>query len=131
MAKLANIGVKFIPPNPPYYLAPKSIEEINDFKIESIIIINGLSTGCRTSKFHKRINVYSFSVEPEQHQPSGTCNFSRINNVEFILYDDTSLKDINGRQISFSGLGTEYNIYAVNYNILRIMSGMSGLAYSN
>ena len=38
MAKLANIGVKFIPPNPPYYLAPKSIEEINDFIVNRILL---------------------------------------------------------------------------------------------
>ena len=60
------------------------------------------------------IAVYSFALKPEEHQPSGTCNFSRIDNAE----------------LKASVLG-DYNVYAVNYNVLRIMSGMGGLAYSN
>ena len=59
------------------------------------------------------IAVYSFALKPEEHQPSGTCNFSRIDNAQMESPSDT---------ISF---------YAVNYNVLRIMSGMGGLAYSN
>ena len=61
------------------------------------------------------IAVYSFALKPEEHQPSGTCNFSRIDNAQ--LKADT--------------LTTDMQIYAVNYNVLRIMSGMGGLAYSN
>ena len=64
----------------------------------------------------KKINVYSFALKPEEHQPSGTCNFSRIDNAKL----DTN-----------SALVAADNIYAVNYNVLRIMSGMGGLAYSN
>jgi hypothetical protein len=60
------------------------------------------------------IAVYSFALKPEEHQPSGTCNFSRIDNAQLVL----SVADI-------------LYIYAVNYNVLRIMSGMGGLAYSN
>ena len=60
------------------------------------------------------IGVYSFSLNPEEHQPSGTCNFSRIDNAQLVT-DDIS----------------DFHIYSVNYNILRIMSGMGGLAYSN
>tara|TARA_Y100000389_G_C17431766_1_gene503069 strand:- start:379 stop:1881 length:1503 start_codon:yes stop_codon:yes gene_type:complete len=60
------------------------------------------------------IAVYSFALKPEEHQPSGTCNFSRIDNAQLISDSPTVL-----------------NIYAVNYNVLRIMSGMGGLAYSN
>ena len=59
-----------------------------------------------------------FSLNPEEHQPSGTCNFSRI---------DKSVLHMN---CIVTG-PTETNIYGVNYNILRIMSGMGGLAYSN
>ena len=70
----------------------------------------------RCSKLEKNINVYSFSLRPEDHQPSGTCNFSRI---------DTA------RLITGANLASGDNIYAVNYNILRIMSGMGGVAYSN
>jgi hypothetical protein len=65
----------------------------------------------------KNINVYSFAVKPEEHQPSGTLNMSRI---------DTAT-------LNMVGAKSEYNayVYAVNYNVLRILSGMGGLAYSN
>ena len=63
------------------------------------------------------IAVYSFALKPEEHQPSGTCNFSRIDTAFLVEADATTTADIN--------------IYAVNYNVLRIMSGMGGLAYSN
>ena len=61
------------------------------------------------------IGVYSFALKPEEHQPSGTCNFSRIDNAV----------------ITNSSNRTTGVCYAVNYNVLRIMSGMGGLAYSN
>ena len=74
---------------------------------------------------------YSFALSPEEHQPSGTCNFSRIDNAVLQLgygKDVLSKKDAGSNaQISDMNL----NIYAVNYNVLRIMSGMGGLAYSN
>lgn len=79
------------------------------------------------------INVYSFALRPEDHQPSGTCNFSRI---------DTATLQLNINQSTFNAASTDtytisstkpatLNVYAVNYNVLRIMSGMGGLAYSN
>ena len=71
----------------------------------------------RTGSLTKKINVYSFALKPEEHQPSGTCNFSRIDNAKL---------DFTGTQPNSS-----QTIYAVNYNVLRIMSGMGGLAYSN
>ena len=67
-----------------------------------------------------RIGVYSFGLRPEDHQPSGTCNFSRIDNATLQL----SLAHDNGA-------ANEFQVYATNYNVLRIMSGMGGLAYSN
>jgi hypothetical protein len=69
----------------------------------------------------KGINVYSFAINPEEHQPSGTCNFSRIDNATL------NINFTNDTQYNVTGL----NIYAINYNVLRIMSGMGGLAYSN
>ena len=69
-----------------------------------------------TSHMTKKINVYSFALKPEEHQPSGTCNFSRIDTAQLI---------------TDNAIGLDHNIYAVNYNVLRIMSGMGGLAYSN
>lgn len=67
------------------------------------------------------INVYSFALKPEQHQPSGTCNMSRIDTATL----DASLVP------SFAGKSSKIKVFAVNYNVLRIMSGMGGLAYSN
>ena len=69
----------------------------------------------RCSQLMRDINVFSFAINPEEHQPSGTCNFSRIDHAKLIL----------------SSAGTISNIYVVNYNVLRIMSGMAGLAYAN
>ena len=66
----------------------------------------------------KHISVYSFALKPEEHQPSGTCNMSRIDNATLVL--DGSLTATN-----------TLKVFAVNYNVLRIMSGMGGLAYSN
>jgi hypothetical protein len=59
---------------------------------------------------------YSFALQPELYQPSGTCNFSRINNV--ILYSNVT-QDCN------------MAVYSTNYNVLRIMNGMAGLGYGN
>ena len=69
------------------------------------------------------INVYSFALRPEEHQPSGTCNFSRIDNatLQLVLSNST----VEGTKTA------KVRVYATNYNVLRIMSGMGGLAYSN
>ena len=64
----------------------------------------------------KHVYNYSFALKPEEHQPSGTCNFSRIDNAQLVTTNALEATD---------------KIYAVNYNVLRIMSGMGGLAYSN
>ena len=69
------------------------------------------------------INVYSFALRPEEHQPSGSCNFSRIDNavLQLVLSSPT-----------VSGTATaKVRVYAKNYNVLRVMSGMAGVAYSN
>ena len=69
------------------------------------------------------INVYSFALRPEEHQPSGSCNFSRIDNatLQLVLSNAT----VVGTQTA------KVRVYATNYNVLRVMSGMGGLAYSN
>ena len=88
---------------------------VEDDDLEVRIV--GRSAGrCRTSQLTKKINVYSFALKPEEHQPSGTCNFSRIDNAQLTTGDALTAAD---------------NVYAVNYNVLRVMSGMGGLAYSN
>ena len=69
------------------------------------------------------INVYSFALKPEEHQPSGTCNFSRIDKATLNL--TLSVNTVRSQRTA------KVRIYAVNYNVLRVMSGMGGLAYSN
>ena len=75
-------------------------------------------TGIPYTSIWDSLYVYSFALKPEEHQPSGTCNFSRIDNAQLLFSN------------LYNTQGIRY-IYAVNYNILRIMSGMGGLAYSN
>ena len=72
------------------------------------------------------INVYSFAITPEDHQPSGTCNFSRIDNAHLNITVTS-----NTISSTYNSGNAKIRVYAVNYNILRIMSGMGGLAYSN
>jgi len=96
--------------------AGSEIDGAAEFQIQSIVKLS--NNQGRTSQLTKKINVYSFALKPEEHQPSGTCNFSRIDSA----------------QLNFTGTpdgSATVNVYAVNYNVLRIMSGMGGLAYSN
>ena len=65
------------------------------------------------------VYAYSFCLNPEEHQPSGSVNMSRIDNATLLLNTSTSTNSCKLR------------VYAVNYNVLRIMAGMGGLAYSN
>jgi hypothetical protein len=76
---------------------------------------------CRTPS--TGVNVYSFALRPEEHQPSGTCNFSRIDKATLQL--TVSLNTVTGARTA------QVRVYALNYNVLRVMSGMGGLAYSN
>ena len=62
---------------------------------------------------------YSFALQPEEHQPTGTCNFSRIDNAQVAV------------NLKSGSISTQQRMFAVNYNILRIQSGMGGLAFSN
>jgi len=67
------------------------------------------------------IYLYSFGFKPEQHQPTGTCNFSRLDNadLELTLNDCVIQKD------------TQLNIYATSYNVLRIEAGIAGVVYAD
>ena len=65
------------------------------------------------------VYAYSFALKPEEHQPTGTCNFSRIDNAQVAI------------KTSAGTTATSLNMFAVNYNVLRIQSGMGGLAFSN
>ena len=82
------------------------------------------------------INCYSFALKPEDLQPSGTCNFSRIDNAVLNLtltpYTfETYTAQIQSAPYYEPQTSANVNVYATNYNVLRIMSGMGGLAYSN
>jgi hypothetical protein len=72
--------------------------------------------------------VYSFALTPEEHQPSGTCNFSRIDTAT--LQINTTANTLTAEN-GATATTAKIRIYATNYNVLRIMSGMGGLAYSN
>ena len=88
----------------------------------------------------KHIYLYSFSIRPEEQQPSGTCNMSRIDTV-YLNYDLTScqqlkdattIKDLPNDPFTMGTSSTgQISVFAINYNVLRIRSGMGGLAYAN
>ena len=72
---------------------------------------------CNSDNTSKNINIYSFALKPEDHQPSGTCNMSRIDNATL--------------NVETTETSSVLRVYSINYNVLRIMGGMGGLAYSN
>jgi len=91
--------------------------------------------------------VFSFALRPEENQPSGTCNFSRLQEATLLinkLNANQSSKNSypatgwwengsNGSWATYTGtpnLGAIV-IYAVNYNILKITSGMGGLIFAH
>ena len=80
------------------------------------------------------IYTYSFAIRPEEHQPSGTCNFSRIDTAQlnfFLRNSSTIPNNLDGAPLENYSELPSYNLFAPSYNILRIMGGMGGLAYNN
>ena len=116
--------------------APISTEEISENIVEDIInnidrytdlheqFIYNTGTGQASTD---SIAVYSFALKPEEHQPSGTCNFSRIDSARLVINNAPNIQVGDNYECCCD----QYDVYAVNYNVLRIMSGMGGLAYSN
>ena len=89
------------------------------------------------------VYVYSFALKPEEHQPSGTCNFSRIDSAS-LNFSGLSISSVVVNGMAHAEVVADVHnlverinepksikVFAVNYNVLRIMSGMGGLAYSN
>jgi hypothetical protein len=78
------------------------------------------------------INVYSFALKPEDHQPSGTLNMSRIDTaiLNMTIYNNT-INTNDWANKGYTATNSTLYVYATNYNVLRILSGMGGLAYSN
>jgi hypothetical protein len=66
------------------------------------------------------MEMYSFALKVSKHQPTGTCNFSRL---------DTAV--LNFASVNGPADRSNFNLWAVNYNILRIKNGMAGVAFSN
>lgn len=88
---------------------PQYFQLVQPYQHHERVPVNGSTTG--------GINVYSFALKPEEHQPSGTCNMSRIDNATLNLTGvDTS---------------NSVKVFAVNYNVLRVMSGMGGLSHAS
>ena len=85
------------------------------------------------------IYLYSFSLKPDEHQPSGSCNFSRIDNATLSITTKpasaagTTIANVTSEDATIAGVAnlSALKIFAENYNVFRIMSGMGGLAYSN
>jgi len=83
--------------------------------------------------FHKTnpkdgVHVYSFSLNPNEFQPSGACNFSRIDNpqIKIDLGLQTGIHEIPNNLYSY-----DFTLYAVSYNILKIAAGMAGKQFAN
>jgi len=93
--------------------------------------LGGQLTDTTQRSLRQYIYSYSFALSPEEHQPSGTCNFSRIDNA--VLQLNYGADSLTGAAAvpALTSQSMNLNVYAVNYNVLRIMSGMGGLAYSN
>ena len=85
---------------------------------------NSLVSQNSNAPYRNYIYTYSFALDPENHQPSGNCNFSRVKSSELQLKYDA----ITYFTYSYE---RKLKVFAVNYNILKIGSGMAGLAYSN
>ena len=115
------------------YSLPNSLETFS----EAVLQLNGLDRFekrpanyfrlVQNYQYHSRytrknIYSYSFSLNPEKQQPSGSCNMSKFTNVRLYIEYNT---------INHSNNDMILKIYGINYNVLRIMSGMGGLAFSN
>ena len=68
------------------------------------------------------INIYSFALYPEDHQPSGTCNFSKVDTSQLIFTLTKESVELQRK--------CNIRVYAVNYNILKIDKGMGNIEYS-
>lgn len=93
-------------------LSSNNINVSSNFQVH--IIARSFNPKSRCSDYSKNIYVYSFSLNPEEHQPSGICNFTRLDDIKLSL---DSSKTID-------------KIYAVNYNVMRIANGLGALVYT-
>jgi hypothetical protein len=127
----SNYGLRLDGKGNPVQSANISLNGHDRFKIQEGAYFNYY----QTRNHHTRtpadgINVYSFALHPEKHQPSGTTNLSRIDATYLNINFSDSLRQNNRLKLDIAR-DTRLYIFAYNYNILRIMSGMAGKAYSN
>jgi hypothetical protein len=76
------------------------------------------------------INLYSFSITPEEHQPSGTANLSKIEKIIFSLWINDSTEKLGYPNLNLINLDNRLYIFALSYNILRISNGLTGISYN-
>ena len=76
------------------------------------------------------INVYSFCINPEIHQPSGTANFSRIENIILTLFIDDDTKKNDLPDLDILNVDNIVYIFAFSYNVLRVSNGLTGISYT-
>lgn len=115
---LLNNSSRFTP-RPLEYFTQQQIYEYHTgtpIQLSSECIKTGFSIG---NSYQNNIAVYSFALKPEEMQPSGTCNFTRIEDCELV---------INNYGIN---IPETYNVFAINYNVFRICNGMGSILYSN
>ena len=127
---LLRTGVEWGTNSPAVKFREETVGPLTDFKL----ILNGQDRfKAQKGKYFNQVQAYnhhsgnpypgvysySFALKPEEHQPTGTCNFSRIDNAQVAVTVPAGIAS------------TTMNMFAVNYNVLRIQSGMGGLAFSN
>jgi len=77
------------------------------------------------------VNLYSFALFPEIHQPSGASNLSRIEEQCLIVWFKDSEVQEEEYEVDLFDLESRFFIFAFSYNVMRVLSGLVGLAYSN
>lgn len=76
------------------------------------------------------INVYSFSLQPEEHQPTGVSNLSKIDRIILTLWF-TDISERTGLpSLNLFNPDSRIGIFAYSYNVFRVSNGLTGLAYS-
>ena len=141
--RVINIS-RIFPPTPQNQLQEKYEMKKKPYILKSLLLkLNGTDRFAeqdpeyfnflQPNSFSKRIPkkgifFYSFSINPFDYQPSGSCNFSRFNNIELFIetVDSPTVTSLSEKLYKF-----DINVYTVNYNILRIISGMGNLEFAN
>ena len=135
-----SIGTNIIPNGTPAQFAPmynfklilNGTDRFKERKGEHFRLVENYTHHTRTPGNY--IYTYSFALRPEEHQPSGTCNFSRIDSAQLWFYlRNTTTAPGNQDSLPLENYSElpEYNLYCPAYNIFRVMGGMGGLAYSS